>query len=242
MVQQVVLQAEPRTECGKGPGRRLRTNGRIPAVVYGLGRPPVNVSVNVREMEHLVGAAGTHAIVSLKVGDQTENVMLQESQRHPVTGRLLHADFFRIDLSKTIDVAVPIESVSTPVGVKDGGLLEQLLREIEVRCLPLTKPNVIRVNVESIRIGHSLFARDLPPMEGIEILTPPDTALFTVLAPRKEEELVAAPAEGEVQEPEVIGKGKEKEEGEAEEEEAKGEAKKEAKAEAKTEGKKEGKK
>ena len=239
MVEQVALQAEPRQGTGKGPGRRLRASGRVPAVIYGLSRPSVTISVSARELQHLMHVAGEHAIISLKVGGDgaTEDVMLQESQRDPVTERLVHADFYRIDLNRPIDVEVPIESVGTPVGLKDGGLLERLVRTIKVRCLPLKKPNVTEVDVANVRIGHSIFVRELPPIEGVEYLTSPDMALFTVLTPRKEEELVAAvPAEGEVAEPELITKGEEEEE---EGEEEKGGAKKEAKAEA--EGKKEAK-
>ena len=245
MVEQVALKADLRKETGKGPGRRLRAAGRLPAVVYGSGRQPVSVSVNAREVQHVVGVAGEHAIISLRIDDTgtNEDVLLQDSQRDPITDRLVHCDFFRIDLNRPIDVEVPIESVGTPVGVKDGGLLEQLVRTIEVRCLPLKKPSVIQVDVSNLRIAHSVHVRELPPIEGVEYLTPGDLALFTVLTPRKEEELVAAPAEAEIAEPEVIGKGKEKEEeGEEEEGAAKKEAKAEAKPEAKKEAKAEGKK
>ena len=259
MVQQVSLQAEPRQGTGKGPGRRLRVNGRIPAIVYGLTQPPMNVSVNARELTHLVQRAGEHAIVSLKIGGQEagENVMMRELQRDPVTDRLIHADFRRIDLDKPIEVEIPVVPVGTPVGVKEGGLLEHLMRTVKVRCLPLNMPNLIEVDVSAIRIGHSLHVRELTPPPGVEFLTGADVAVFTVLAPQKEEEVVAVAAEAEVAEPELITKGKEEEEGEEEEGGKKEEAgKKEAKKEeggkkdeagkkeetGKREGKREGKK
>ena len=230
MVQQVSLQAEPRQGTGKGPGRRLRASGRIPAVVYGLSRQPVSVSVNARELTHLVARTGEHAIISLQIGDQgqTEDVMLRDTQRDPVTDRLVHADFYRIDLNKPIDVEVPVQPVGTPVGVREGGLLEHLMRTVKVRCLPLAMPSAIEVDVSGIRIGHSLHVSNLTPPQGVEFLTPSDVAIFTVLAPAKEEEVAAVVAEGEeVVEPELITKGKEEEEEGEEAEEPKKEAKKE---------------
>jgi len=221
VVQQIELQAELRASTGKGPGRQLRMKGRIPAVVYGMAQEPVSLSVNTRDLDQLIGRAGEHAIISLKVAERetVENVMLRDLQRDPIKDTLVHADFFRIDLNRPISVQVPIVGVGTAVGVKDGGLLERLVRTIVVRVLPLSKPNVIEVDVTNVRIGHSLHVRDLTPPPGVEFLSAAELALFTVLAPRKEEEEVAAAAvvAEEVAEPELITKGKEEEEGEEEE-------------------------
>jgi large subunit ribosomal protein L25 len=129
---------------------------------------------------------------------------------------LVHADFFRIDPSKPVHIEVPIRSVGSAAGVKEGGILEQLMRTIEIRCLPTQMPAFIQIDVAELRIGHSLHASEITAPEGVEILTGPDTAVFTVLAPRKiEEELPAEEAEEEEEEaePELVKeKGKEEEE------------------------------
>ena len=169
MVQQIELEAELRKRTGKGPGRQLRMKGRIPAVIYGLSQEPVSVSVNTRDLDQLVGRAGEHAIISLKVVGQgtTENVMLRDLQRDPLSDKLVHADFYRIDLNRPITVEVPIAAVGTAVGVKEGGLLERLVRTIVVRVLPLSKPNVIEVDVTNVRIGHSIHVRDVTAPAGV---------------------------------------------------------------------------
>jgi large subunit ribosomal protein L25 len=221
-MQEVAIQAESREELGNGPGRRLRANGRIPAVVYGLGRPNVAVSVDTRELDHLVHESGEHAMIALQVGDggEVEHVLLRETQRDPITDRLIHADFFRIDPSKPVEIEVPIRAQGVAVGQKTGGVLEQLLRTIEIRCLPSDMPAFLEFDVTDIAVGHSLHVGDISVSGDLVVLTPPDTALFTVVAPRalEEEEEEAEAAEGEeITEPELVGKEEEEEEGEDEE-------------------------
>ena len=189
----------------------MRAKGRIPAVIYGLKRPCLNVSVDERDLEHLVAEAGVHAMISLQMGDggEIEHVLLRDSQRHPVTDRLVHADFFRIDPSKPIRLEVPIAAKGVAIGQKTGGILEQLVRTVEIRCLPKDMPPVLEIDVSSIAIGHSLHVGEVTPPASIEITAPPETALFTVIAPRKaEEEAVAAAAAAvaeEEAEPELVG-------------------------------------
>lgn len=218
MAQEVSLQAEPREGTGKGPGRRLRMQGRIPAVVYGLQKDSRSVSVDAHQLDHLIGEFGEHALIALDIagGGKVEHVITRDSQRDPVTGRLVHADFYRIDPKKPIHIQIPVQEVGTPLGVREGGILEELLREIDVRCLPTNMPAYFEVDVSNLEIGDSLHASDLTPPAGVEVLTPPDTAIFTVLAPRLAEELEAE-GEEEAAEPEVVGEkgeGEEEEEGE----------------------------
>lgn len=212
MIDEIGLQAQLREDLGKGPGRRLRAAGRIPAVIYGLSRPPQNVSVNLHELEILTHKAGEHGMIALMIGDNNtiEHVLMRESQRDPVTDRLVHADFFRIDPDKPIHIDVPIESVGTAVGVREGGILEQLVRHIEVRCLPRDLPKVFECDVTNVAIGHSLHVSEVTPPEKVRVLTTPETALYTVVAPRKVEEVAAEAAaeEGEEVEPELVDKDK----------------------------------
>jgi large subunit ribosomal protein L25 len=216
VAQEITLQAESRSEVGKGAGRRLRAQGRIPGVVYGLARPCVNISVDAHDLTQLIRQAGSHALIALSLDSgETEHVLLRESQLDPITDRLVHADFFRIDPSRPIHIEVPIRAVGAAAGVKEGGILERLVRTVEIRCLPTQMPPVIEIDVTEIRIGHSIHVNEITAPEGVEILTGPETALFTVLAPRKiEEEVVAEEAEEEeeVAEPEMVGeKGREEE-------------------------------
>jgi len=221
VVEELTLKAEPREGTGKGVGRKLRARARIPAVVYGLSKPNRNVSVESHALEHLINVAGIHAMISLRIGDgnDIEHVVLRDIQRDPVTDRLLHADFHRIDPTKPIYIEVPVEPTGVAIGVKQGGILEQQMREIEIKCLPGNLPSSIPVDVSQLQIGHSLHAGEITPPEGIEILTSPDTVLFTVIAPRKAEEVAVAVAEEvEEAEPEVLTKKETKEKEEAEEE------------------------
>jgi len=213
------LQAEPREATGKGAGRRLRAGGRIPAVVYGLERPCISVSVDAHDLEHLMARVSEHVMISLEVGQNgpTEHVIVRESQRDPITDRLVHADFHRIDPSRLLQIEIPIAPKGVAVGTKEGGLLERLVRTVTVRCLPANMPAVVEIDVSEIRIGHSLHVNEVTPPEGLEILTSPETALFTVLAPRKVEEVVAeVAAEAEEAEPELVAKTKEEEKAEEE--------------------------
>ena len=215
MIEEIGLDAQPRQEIGKGTGRRLRAVGRIPAVIYGLACPPRSVSVNIHELERLVHKTGEHGMIALRIGGQAEveHVLLRESQRDPVTDRLVHADFYRIDPQKPVHIDVPITSVGTAIGQKEGGILEQLVRHIEVRCLPKDLPRIFECDVSNIQLNHSLHVSEITAPEAVEILTAPETALFTVLLPRKIEEKVAEVAEeAEVTEPELVEKEKKEEE------------------------------
>jgi large subunit ribosomal protein L25 len=215
VVQENALQAELRDARGKGAGRKLRAKGRIPAVLYGLDKPNTSISVNAHELERLMATAGSHAMISLRVGDADEHVMLRESQRDPVKSTLVHADFFRIDPNKPIDIEVPVMATGLAAGVREGGLLEQLIRRIEIRCLPANMPSFLEIDVSNIAINHSLHVGEITAPGGVTFLTPAETAIFTVLPPKLVEEVVEPAAAAEVAEPEVIGK-KKAEEGEAE--------------------------
>ena len=213
MAEEFSLQAKPREATGKGAGRRLRAVGRVPAVVYGLARPCMNVSVDAHDLEYLMVRAGEHVMISLEIGENgsSEHVVLRDSQRDPVTDYLVHADFHRIDPNRPMHIEVPIAPVGVAVGTKEGGLLERLVRTVEVRCLPVNMPARLEIDVSEIRIGHSLHINEVTPPEDVEILTSPETALFTVLAPRKVDEVEVVAAEAEEAEPELVTKEKEEE-------------------------------
>jgi len=203
------LSVEVREHTGKGMGRRLRAGGRIPAILYGRGRESVPISLDPRLLEKLLATsdAGMNTLIDLAVAGRSDLagrvVLVKELQRHPVRGSLLHADFYEVDLTKTIAVSVPIHVVGTAAGVAlDGGILDQALRELEIECLPRAIPDQIDVDVSALMIGQSIHVRELSLPEGVKLLSDPDLSVVSVVAPAAE--IVPEVAAAEVA-PEVEG-------------------------------------
>jgi large subunit ribosomal protein L25 len=218
----IALTGERRERLGKGGARSSRRDGRIPAVLYGHAAEPVALSIGARDFELALRAhKGGNPIVNLAVGGGEYTALVRAVQYDPVSRDVLHLDFQHISLTETIEVRVSVHLVGTPVGVKDGGgILETILRDIEVRCLPTAIPAAIDVDVAALNIGDSVHVRDIV-VPNVEILTDGDATVATVVPPtvmeEKPVEEVAAVAAPE--EPEVIAKGKKEEEGAAETEE-----------------------
>jgi large subunit ribosomal protein L25 len=212
------LVAEVREGAGKGAARKLRAAGRIPGVCYGRTLPSVGISLDPRELERLIAAstAGVNTLFQLRiagVGDlDGKPVMVRELQRNPVNGLLLHADLYAVDLEQTIHVSVPIHITGTPAGVKMGGILDQALRTLDLECMPQAIPRGVSVEVDALEIGHTLHVRDLAIPEGTSLLSDPDLAVVSIVAPVAEE-VPAEPEEEEV--PEGEAAAAEAEEGEA---------------------------
>jgi large subunit ribosomal protein L25 len=204
----VELEATRREGKGKGPARRLRAQGFIPAIVYGSGEP-VPVSVPVRELEKLLRhEEGTGILVDLllKDGEQKRiRTLLKEVQRDPVSSEALHADFQAIREGQKLHLSVPVRLVGTAVGVKDeGGLLDHILRELEIECTAEHIPAHIEVDVSELHVGQALHVSDIEPPEGVRIRNRPEAVIVavegkTVEAPA-EEEAAAAEAEAAAEE------------------------------------------
>jgi len=216
-MQRQVIEAEPRSSKGKNEMRRLRQAGRVPAVLYGAGKDSLPLSVNLRQLRSLL-RAGQNEIFELRVqGGESTPAMIVETQREPVKWALLHLDFHRIAMDRKLEVAVAVFLVGEPPGVKlQGGMLEQVLREVEVECFPLDIPARITVDVGSLALGQSVRIQDLQAQVGdrVEFLQDPHSVICHVVTPRAveeekpaEEEVAAAPTE-----PELIKKGKGEEE------------------------------
>ncbi len=230
----IELSVEKRSTTGKGEARRVRAGGRIPGVVYGANKPNVPISLDRKALADLFReGAGENAIFLLKLAgsDQSRHAMIRELQRDPVSRKPLHVDFVRVLMDVKITVEVPIEVVGVARGVKtDGGILDLVTREIEIECLPTNIPAHIAVDVSNLGIGDAIRVSDLPPIEGVRIVDNPEKVVVHVAHPTREEEPVAATAEGvtELAEPEVLKKGKAvSEEEEAEEKTDKKEKEKE---------------
>ena len=209
---EVKLNVSERESHGKGAARRARMAGKVPAVVYGRGMDPVSIEVDRREfLTALHTDAGMNVLLELTVGGKKMLTLARELQRDPVRGTLLHADFVQIDVTQTVDVEVPVNVTGEAAGVKEGGVLEQPLFTVHVRCLPQEVPEGIEVDISALNIGDSLRVDDLPKSDRYEITNDPDTPVVTIAAPISEEELEAmeAAAGQEQEEPDEVAEGEE---------------------------------
>ena len=211
---EITVRAELRAGRGKNDSRRLRARGMVPLTIYGGEGEPVAAAAPLAELAAILrSGAGHNAIFTLDVdGIGPNEVMFLDRQIDPVKTRLIHADLRRLVLGQEIEVSVRLELEGEPEGVREGeGVLEQLLREVEIRCRPSIIPDFISVDVSNLGAHEVLHVSDVKVAEGITILTDPETAVATVAVVREEpvEEIVP---ETEAVEPEVIGKGKKEDE------------------------------
>jgi len=233
---EILLEAQLRTESGRAGVKDLKEQGFIPAVVYSSGKESVSLKLPRRQFLRLMHEHHLEsAVVNLKVADEKKSVsrpcLVKEIQHDPVHGEVIHVDFNEISLTKAIKVKVPIVAKGEPVGVKqEGGSLEHILWELEVECLPTSIPKEIALEVGALKLGEAIHVKDIAAPAGVKILDDPSAIVLSIAEPMKEE-VAAAPVEGEeMQEPEVIKEKKEvPEEGEAPDKEAKKEPKKEEK-------------
>lgn len=224
MHKEVTLSVEVREGSGKIANRKLRHAGRIPAVIYGGDRPAVPVTVSRDDMKKLLREhVHENTIFHLQVAgsDAPKPALVHDYQVDNLTHEILHLDFLRIDMDKPVNLKVPVSIQGTAIGTKMGGLLEFLIREIEVTCLPSDIPDSIDLDVTSLQIFDTVKAGQLTLPETVKLHSSPDTMIVRVSAPKAEAEPVPAAAEAApaaAAEPEVIGKGKKEAEGEAAEE------------------------
>jgi large subunit ribosomal protein L25 len=215
---ELTVDAQIRQEFGKNANRRTRAAGRVPAIVYGRGLESVAVSVDPKDLERILhSGAGHNTIFTLTFEGNAKNVLIRDYQLDPVNEKFLHADFHTVIMDQLMTFQVPVEAVGTAEGVRlYGGVLDTVLREIELECLPTDLPDHIRVDVEHLEIGDSLRVGDLEVDESkIQVLSDPGQVVFNLIPPvaeeveEVEEEEVEEEGEGE---PEVISKGKAEEE------------------------------
>lgn len=193
----VLLTAFPRTQIRRGEVKKLRTTGRVPAVIYGGKTQPQNLEINAEEFENLIHhSASENVLVDLAVGkDGKRLALVQEVQHHPLSGKVLHVDLHEVAANEKVTIMVPVESTGESVGVKSGGgVLEHVLFKIKVRALPKDLPEVITIDVSALEIGQSIHLGDIKAAEGVEILGDKHLSVLAVAAPLTEEQAAAAEA------------------------------------------------
>jgi large subunit ribosomal protein L25 len=198
-MEQKTLNAESRARLGKGESGRLKRRGRIPAVIYGH-QEPLAVSIDAREFDTKFHHISESTIIRLAVGGQEREVLIRDFQEDAVGGQVTHVDFYEVDKNRHLRTNVRVELTGAPVGVKEGGLLEHFVHEVEVECLPASLPEKILLDVNELRLGKSLHVRELPPVEGVRFLNSPEQVVCAVVHKRVEVEApvaAAVPAEGE---------------------------------------------
>jgi large subunit ribosomal protein L25 len=205
MIGNVQVEVDQRSDTGKNHCRRLRRAGKVPAVVYGLGRPPFPVAVEARKVEEVLRLeSGRNTIFSLALSGESDRkraVMIREIQRDPLTERMLHLDFVRVDLEKPVTVSVPVHLVGTPEGVKnEGGVVDFVHRTVEVECLPANIPDRIDVDISALHINQNISVAEISEDAAYSILDPAETILAVVVPPRVEAEPTTAEEEAEAAE------------------------------------------
>ena len=179
----VALHAHPRTEFGNGPTRRLRQQGLVPGVVYQPGGPSLAFSLPGHDLRKALNEGRT-GVIDLVIGDSPARpVLVKDWQLHPVHLGVLHVDFQEVDLKVAVEAPVQVVLVGTAAGVRDGGVLDQPLREVVVSALPDSLPDHIEIDVSELTIGHSISVGELTTPEGVTIVTDPDTVVASVVAP-----------------------------------------------------------
>jgi large subunit ribosomal protein L25 len=196
-MEQKTLAFSVRGETRKRPAGRLRRTGKIPSIVYGR-RDPLPIAIDEHEFGSKFRTVSESTIITLKSDTASMEVLVKDYQEDIVSGRITHIDFYEIDQSRALRTRVAVRLTGSAVGVREGGLLETLVHDLEIECLPKNLPPDVEVDVTDLQIGHSVHVRDLPAMEGVRVVTPGDQVVCTVLV--KKAEVVAAPVEGAVEE------------------------------------------
>lgn len=214
MMERYEITVEAREETGKGTARKLRREGKVPGVIYGKNRNPKPLVIDPLDVnKRLLG----NAIFELTIIDgdekQDELAIIKDYQKHVIKDDLMHVDFQHISMDEKIIVTVSIKIEGSAPGVQEGGVLQKLMREIEIECFPGDIPDEIVVNIDELTMGDSLQVGDLEVEDNIDILSPAGNVIVTVVPPSEEiTEEVEEELEEEFIEPEVIGEAEEEEE------------------------------
>lgn len=191
--QQITVQAEPRHTRGKNDARRLRAAGKVPVIIYGGEGESISAVANLSDLAAIIRSrTGVSTIFKIAVDGQESEVMFQDRQIDPLKGRLIHADLKRIVRGQKLEISVQLELIGEPVGVEtEGGILDHVLHEIEIRCRPSQIPESIKVDVSNLHAKEVLHVSDVKVDEEIEILTAPEAVVATIKFAKPEDEGVS---------------------------------------------------
>lgn len=223
-MEKVKIETYLRERTGKEGAKKVRKEGKVPAIIYGKDKNiPITVeAAGLKILKSISFSESTVLDMDVITGKERENipVLIKDIQYHPVTDKISHIDFLKVSLEEKIRVNIPLTFKGESKGVKEGGILEQILWEIEIEGLPLDIPEKIEIDISDLGTGSSLHAQDIKVADNLKVTTRPQETIVTIVEKEAEEEAVAAPlAEGVPQGPEVIKEKKEKEEGKEEKKE-----------------------
>jgi large subunit ribosomal protein L25 len=178
------LNAERRSDAGKGVARMLRAAGKVPAVLYGQGIEATPLTVDARELQHLLhSGAGSNVLVDVVVEGEEHLAIPREIQRDHIHAKFVHVDFLAVSRTETITVNVPVVETGEAVGIKEGGVVEHHLRELQVECLPQDVPDQIEVDITNVELGGMIHVSDLVVPSGVTILTNAEDAVLSIITP-----------------------------------------------------------
>ncbi len=201
-MEEKTLAAEERKRLGKGEAGRLRRQGKIPGIIYGPIQPKP-IAVDAYEFNTKFQHISESTIIKLQVDKQVHEVLIRDFQEDVTSGRVTHIDFYEVEKGKMLRTNVSVLLKGAAVGVREGGVLETFVHELEVECLPVNLPERIEVDVSELALGHSIHVRQMPVPEGVRVLNSPDQVVCTIVHKRLEEKPVeAAPAAAEEAAPE----------------------------------------
>lgn len=223
----LTIKCEKRDIFGKNASRRLRREGKVPAVLYGGNDPSIHLAIDKKDIFGILRSeSGENTIFQTSFDSESKNTMIKELQTDPVTDEILHIDLIAISMDKVVRVSVPVVVAGEAVGVKaEGGFVDLITREIEVECLPADIPENLEVDISNLHLHQSIKIEEITFPKGVESVTEPHTLVVLIEAPTKEEEVVTEEEEeegveimAEGEQPEVIKKEKEEEEKEEQKE------------------------
>jgi len=199
-MKEVAIKCFDRKEVGKERVKKLRSNGFIPAIVYGLNFDNINISVPFKEFREIIYDYGTSCIFKLKLDNDEIPTIVKEIQRDYLGADIIHIDFYRIQKEREIEMALPVVHIGIPIGETDGGILEQHVYNIKIKSLPENIPLRVEVDVSNMKIGDNLTLGNIKLPDGVSLLDSPEIILFTLMLPRGMVEMEVKAPEEEVKE------------------------------------------
>jgi large subunit ribosomal protein L25 len=195
-MQDITITALARTQFGKNAAGLMRRNGQIPAIVYGISATQ-HIAVDAEDFKVKFRYISENTIIPMQIGDKKIDVLLKEYQHDIVRDKILHLDFYEIKQDKKIHAKVPVKLLGQAIGQRDGGVVDHLLHEIDLECMPRFMPKQVELDISGLKIGDSLHVSNIKPLENIKFLSAADTTVVTLSHPKEDATLVVAEAPAE---------------------------------------------